>query len=412
MSESQKQDVIDIFGKDWKNVGNLDYVSCWYKKAANVMKTNPKCRTALVSTNSICQGEQVANLWEKLFEQGIRINFAHRTFRWDSEATLKAHVHCVIVGFSYAQTTETTIYEGERIIKENNINAYLFDAPDVFIESRSVPLCHVPQIGIGNKPIDGGFYLFSEEERDAFIEKEPMAASYFRPFLGATEFLHNTPRYCLWLGNCSPAELHKMPYCLERVASVKEFRLSSSSAGTRKLADTPTRFHVENMPETTYILVPRHSSENRRYIPMGFLTPDILTSDAVQIIPDASLFHFGVLESNVHMAWMRAVCGRLEMRYRYSKDVVYNNFPWPNPTEEQKQKIEQTAQAILDARALYPDSSLADLYDELTMPVELRKAHQDNDRAVMQAYGFNVKTMTESQCVAELFKLYQKLTNQ
>lgn len=412
MSESQKQDVIDIFGKDWKNVGNLDYVSCWYKKAANVMKTNPKCRTALVSTNSICQGEQVANLWEKLFEQGIRINFAHRTFRWDSEATLKAHVHCVIVGFSYAQTTETTIYEGERIIKANNINAYLFDAPDVFIESRSVPLCHVPQIGIGNKPIDGGFYLFSEEERDAFIEKEPMAASYFRPFLGATEFLHNTPRYCLWLGNCSPAELHKMPYCLERVASVKEFRLSSSSAGTRKLADTPTRFHVENMPETTYILVPRHSSENRKYIPMGFLTPDILTSDAVQIIPDASLFHFGVLESNVHMAWMRAVCGRLEMRYRYSKDVVYNNFPWPNPTEEQKAKIEQTAQAILDARALYPDSSLADLYDELTMPVELRKAHQDNDRAVMQAYGFNVKTMTESQCVAELFKLYQKLTNQ
>ena len=410
MSESQKQDVIDIFGKDWKNVGNLDYVSCWYKKAANVMKTNPKCRTALVSTNSICQGEQVANLWEKLFEQGIRINFAHRTFRWDSEATLKAHVHCVIVGFSYAQTTETTIYEGERIIKANNINAYLFDAPDVFIESRSVPLCHVPQIGIGNKPIDGGFYLFSEEERDAFIEKEPMAASYFRPFLGATEFLHNTPRYCLWLGNCSPAELHKMPYCLERVASVKEFRLSSSSAGTRKLADTPTRFHVENMPETTYILVPRHSSENRRYIPIGFLTPDILTSDAVQIIPDASLFHFGVLESNVHMAWMRAVCGRLEMRYRYSKDVVYNNFPWPNPTEEQKQKIEQTAQAILDARALYPDSSLADLYDELTMPVELRKAHQDNDRAVMQAYGFNVKSMTESQCVAELFKMYQELT--
>ena len=410
MSESQKRDVLDIFGKDWKNVGNLDYVGCWYRKAANVMKMNPKCRTALVSTNSICQGEQVANLWEKLFEQGIRINFAHRTFQWDSEASLKAHVHCIIVGFSYAETTETTIFEGERIIKANNINAYLFDAPNVFIESRSVPLCHVPQIGIGNKPIDGGFYLFNEEERDAFIEKEPMSASYFRPFLGATEFLHNTPRYCLWLGKCSPAELHKMPYCLDRVASVREFRLSSSSAGTRKLADNPTRFHVENMPETTYILVPRHSSENRRYIPMGFLTPDILTSDAVQIIPDASLFHFGVLESNVHMAWMRAVCGRLKSDYRYSKDVVYNNFPWPNPTEEQKAKIEKTAQAILDARALYPDSSLADLYDELTMPVELRKAHQNNDRAVMAAYGFNVKTMTESQCVAELFKLYKEKT--
>lgn len=410
MSDVQKQDVLDIFGKNWKNVGNMDYVSCWYRKAANLMKLNPKCRAALVSTNSICQGEQVANLWEKLFEQGIRINFAHRTFRWDSEATLKAHVHCVIVGFSYSQTAENTIFDGERIIKANNINAYLFDAPNIFIESRSVPLCSVPQIGIGNKPIDGGFYLFNEEEKDAFIEKEPMAASYFRPFLGATEFLHNTPRYCLWLGNCSPAELHKMPYCLERVASVREFRQSSSSAGTRKLADTPTRFHVENMPQTTYILVPRHSSENRRYIPMGFLTPDILTSDAVQIIPDASLYHFGVLESNVHMAWMRAVCGRLEMRYRYSKDVVYNNFPWPNPTNEQKAKIEQTAQAILNARALYPDSSLADLYDELTMPVELRKAHQDNDRAVMEAYGFPVKSsFTESQCVAELFKLYQEL---
>lgn len=410
MSDVQKQDVLDIFGKNWKNVGNMDYVSCWYRKAANLMKLNPKCRAALVSTNSICQGEQVANLWEKLFEQGIRINFAHRTFRWDSEATLKAHVHCVIVGFSYSQTAENTIFDGERIIKANNINAYLFDAPNIFIESSSVPLCNVPQIGIGNKPIDGGFYLFNEEEKDAFIEKEPMAASYFRPFLGATEFLHNTPRYCLWLGNCSPAELHKMPYCLERVASVREFRMSSSSAGTRKLADTPTRFHVENMPETTYILVPRHSSENRRYIPMGFLTPDILTSDAVQIIPDATLYHFGVLESNVHMAWMRAVCGRLKSDYRYSKDVVYNNFPWPNPTNEQKAKIEQTAQAILDARALYPDSSLADLYDELTMPVELRKAHQDNDRAVMEAYGFPVKSsFTESQCVAELFKLYQEL---
>lgn len=410
MSDVQKQDVLDIFGKNWKNVGNMDYVSCWYRKAANLMKLNPKCRAALVSTNSICQGEQVANLWEKLFEQGIRINFAHRTFRWDSEATLKAHVHCVIVGFSYSQTAENTIFDGERIIKANNINAYLFDAPNIFIESRSVPLCSVPQIGIGNKPIDGGFYLFNEEEKDAFIEKEPMAASYFRPFLGATEFLHNTPRYCLWLGNCSPAELHKMPYCLERVASVREFRMSSSSAGTRKLADTPTRFHVENMPETTYILVPRHSSENRRYIPMGFLTPDILTSDAVQIIPDATLYHFGVLESNVHMAWMRAVCGRLKSDYRYSKDVVYNNFPWPNPTNAQKAKIEQTAQAILDARALYPDSSLADLYDELTMPVELRKAHQDNDRAVMEAYGFPVKSsFTESQCVAELFKLYQEL---
>ncbi len=410
MSESQKQDVIDIFGTNWKNVGNMDYVCCWYKKAAELMQVAPQARTALVSTNSICQGEQVANLWHKLFDDGIRINFAYRTFRWDSEASLKAHVHCVIVGFSYQKVKPCFIYDGDRKIEAANINAYLIEGPNTFIESRQKPLCDVPDIGIGNKPIDGGYYLFNVEEKNEFIKKEPASSKYFRPFLGATEFLHQKPRYCLWLGKCSPAELHNMPLCLERVAAVREYRKSSTSEGTRKLADKPTRFHVENMPNSTYILVPRHSSENRRYIPMGFLTPDILTSDAVQIIPEATLYHFGVLESNVHMAWMRAVCGRIKSDYRYSKDVVYNNFPWPTPTDEQKAKIEQTAQAILDARALYPDSSLADLYDELTMPVELRKAHQDNDRAVMQAYGFDVKTMTESQCVAELFKLYQELT--
>ena len=411
MSENQKQDVIDIFGANWKNVGNMDYVCCWYKKAAELMKNAPHARAALVSTNSICQGEQVANLWQKLFDDGIRINFAYRTFRWDSEASLKAHVHCIIVGFSYQQVKHCFIYDSDKKIESANINAYLIDGPNTFIESRQMPLCDVPDIGIGNKPIDGGYYLFNEEEKNEFINKEPASSKYFRPFLGATEFLHQKPRYCLWLGKCSPAELHNMPLCLERIAAVREYRRSSTSEGTRKLADRPTRFHVENMPNSTYILVPRHSSENRRYIPMGFLTPDILTSDAVQIIPEATLYHFGVLGSNVHMAWMRAVCGRIKSDYRYSKDVVYNNFPWPNPTDEQRTKIEQTAQAILDARALYPDSSLADLYDELTMPVELRKAHQDNDRAVMQAYGFPIKTMTESQCVAELFKLYQELTN-
>ena len=410
MSEKQKQDVIDIFGANWKNVGNLDFVCCWYKKAAELMKSNPQVRAALVSTNSICQGEQVANLWQKLFDDGVKINFAHRTFRWDSEASLKAHVHCVIIGFSYQRVKQSFIFDGDRKTEAENINAYLTDAPDVFVSSRQHPLFQVPEIGIGNKPIDGGHYLFTEEERMEFVKNEPLSASYFRPFLGATEFLHGEPRYCLWLGDCSPAALHRMPLCMSRIAAVRDYRLASTSAGTRKLAETPTRFHVENMPTSNFILVPRHSSENRRYIPMGFLTPDILTSDAVQIIPDATLYHFGILESNVHMAWMRAVCGRLKSDYRYSKDVVYNNFPWPNPTEEQKAKIEQTAQAILDARALYPDSSLADLYDELTMPVELRKAHQDNDRAVMQAYGFDIKTMTESQCVTELFKLYQELT--
>ena len=411
MSESQKQDVLDIFGDKWKNVGNLDYVCCWYKKATNLMKRNPSCRTALVSTNSICQGEQVANLWEKLFEQGIRINFAHRTFRWDSEASLKAHVHCVIVGFSYKQYTPCYIYDGDRRSEVRNINAYLTDAPDVFVGSRQHPLFSVPEIGIGNKPIDGGNYLFTKEEMEAFIKQEPQSSQYFKQWYGSEEFIHQKPRYCLWLGNCSPAELRQMPHCMKRIEAVREMRLASSSAGTRKLADRPTHFHVENMPDTNFIIIPKVSSEKRRYVPMGFMSPNVLASDLVFLIPDATLYHFGILESNVHMAWMRAVCGRLEMRYRYSKDVVYNNFPWPTPTEEQKAKIEQAAQAILDARAKYPDSSLADLYDEVAMPIELRKAHQDNDRAGMQAYGFPVKsTFTESQCVAELFKMYQELT--
>ena len=413
MSENQKNDMIHVFGSNWKNVGNMDYVSCWYKRAANHMQLNRKCQTALVSTNSICQGEQVANLWQSLFEDGIKINFAHRTFRWDSEASLKAHVHCVIVGFSEDDYTEKDcwLFDNDKVLKTKHINAYLMDAPDVFVGSRQQAICKVPSIGIGNKPIDGGNYLFTKEQMENFVQLEPKSVHYFRPWYGSEEFIHQKPRYCLWLGNCSPAELRQMPHCMKRIEAVREMRLASTSAGTRKLADRPTHFHVENMPQGNYIIIPKVSSEKRRYVPMGFMSPNALASDLVFLVPDATLYHFGILESNVHMAWMRAVCGRLEMRYRYSKDVVYNNFPWPNPTEEQKAKIEQTAQAILDARAKYPDSSLADLYDELTMPVELRKAHQDNDRAVMQVYGFPVKsTFTESQCVAELFKLYKEKT--
>ena len=411
MNESQKQDVIDIFGAKWKNVGNLDYVCCWYKKTANLMKLNPECRAALVSTNTICQGEQVANLWQPFIEKGLRINFAHRTFRWDSEASLKAHVHCVVVGFSYKDINPKYIYDGEKRIEVTNINAYLIDAKDVFVGSRQHPLCNVPEIGIGNKPIDGGYYLFEKEEMDEFIKNEPQSSNYFHPYYGAFEFINQKPRYCLWLGDCSPAELRKMPYCMKRVEAVRNYRLSSQSPGTVKLADRPTRFHVENMPKGNYIVIPQVSSQNRRYIPMGYMDESVICSDKVRLMPGGKLYHFGILESNVHMAWMRVICGRLKSDYSYTVNNVYNNFPWPNPTEEQKAKIEQTAQAILDARALYPDSSLADLYDELTMPVELRKAHQENDRAVMQAYGFNVKTMTESQCVAELFKMYQELVS-
>ena len=406
MSESQKEDMLAIFGAKWKNVGNIDYVGAWYKRAADYMQ-GTEIQAALVSTNSISQGEQVANLWQPLFEQGMRINFAHRTFRWDSEASLKAHVHVVVVGFSYVEWKQKLLFDNGQKLEVSNINAYLCDAPNVFIYSRSTSLCDVPVMGIGNKPIDGGNYLFTKEEKEEFVKREPLSAAYFHPWYGATEFIQQQPRYCLWLGDCSPREIKSMPLCYERVTNVRELRLASKSAGTRKLADTPTRFHVENMPEGTSIIVPRVSSEKRKYVPMGFISQGIFASDSVHLIPSATLYHFGVLESNVHMAWMRAVCGRLKSDYRYSKDIVYNNFPWPEATDEQRAEIAQAAQRILDARQLYPDSSLADLYDPTLMPHELLKAHRDNDRLVMRLYGFPT-SMTETECVAQLFKLYQK----
>ena len=410
MSSEQKDDVREIF-KGWKNVGNMDYVCCWYKKCADFMK-NTSIRAALVSTNSVSQGESVANLWKPLLENDVHIDFAYRTFQWDSEAKIKAHVHCVIIGFSIAPYNKPKkIFIDERYQIAKNINGYLLDAANVYVESRNKPICNIPEIGIGNKPIDGGYYLFEKEEMEEFIKKEPEAKKYFRPWYGSKEFINRSPRYCLWLGECSPAELRKLPLCMERVREVKEYRLQSTSAGTVKLAERPTRFHVENMPKGQYIVIPEVSSQRRRYVPMGFFTPNIFCSNLVKIIPDATLYHFGVLTSNVHMAWMRVVCGRLKSDYRYSKDIVYNNFPWPEPSTQQRQKIEQTAQAILDARALYPDSSLADLYDELTMPPELRKAHHQNDMAVMQAYGFTKGSeayKSEAACVVGLMKLYQK----
>ena len=410
MGKEQKADVNTIF-PGWKNAGNLDYVCCWYKKASDMMQ-GTSVRSALVSTNSVSQGESVANLWKPLFDDGVHIDFAYRTFRWDSEAKIKAHVHCVIIGFSVAaSSTPKKLFDGDRYQVANNINGYLLDGENVFVESRSKPICNVPEIGIGNKPIDGGFYLFEKEEMEDFIKKEPSSKKYFRPWYGSREFINQKPRYCLWLGECTPAELKAMPHCMERVKAVREYRLASPSAGTVKLADKPTRFHVENMPKGHYVVIPEVSSEKRRYIPIGYLDDSKLCSNKLRLVPSATLFIFGVLESNVHMAWMRCVCGRLKSDYDYSIKIVYNNFPWPTPTEQQKAKIEQTAQAILDARALYPDSSLADLYDDLTMPPELRKAHQANDRAVMDAYGFTKGTAartSESACVAELMKLYQQ----
>ena len=412
-SKEQKDDILSVFvdinGKPFKTAGKIDYVAGWYYKASEMMQ-HTKIRAALVSTNSITQGEQVAAIWKPLKEMfGIHIDFAHRTFRWDSEATLKAHVHCVIVGFSCVDV-QKVIYDGNKAKKVENISAYLIEAPDTFVESRTKSICDVPQMVYGNKPVDGGFLFLTLEEREELLKREPDSERFIKRIYGSVEYINNKERYCLWLVNASPAELRNSLFIRNRIEQVRQFRLSSPKKATQDSAAFSTTFQEVRQPDTDYIIVPRVSSENRRYVPMGFMPPDIIVNDSVQIIPRATLYHFGILESNVHMAWMRAVCGRLKSDYRYSKDVVYNNFPWPTPTDEQKAKIEQTAQQILDARALYPDSSLADLYDELTMPVELRRAHQDNDRAVMQAYGFPVKTMTESQCVAELFKLYQELT--
>ena len=422
-TKEQKNDILSVYvdekGKPYKTSGKIDYVAGWYFKSAELMQ-NSNIKTALVSTNSITQGEQVAGVWKPLFDRfNIHIDFAHRTFRWDSESNSKAHVHCVIVGFSCTPNrNKRKLYTNERMQLVDNINAYLIDAPNVFIESCNNPICNVPKICSGGKPVEGGFLIFTKDEKSEFIKQEPRSEKYFRPFIGADDFINNKPRYCLWLLNASPSDLRQMPKVLERMEKVKKYRLDSSKIATRECAKTPHLFMEIKQPKNEYILVPATSSENRKYIPLGFVEPDYVASNAASYIDAADKFCFGILESNVHMAWMRAVCGRLEMRYRYSNTIVYNNFPWCNPTDAQKAKIEKTAQGILDARALYHDCSLADLYDELTMPPELRKAHQENDKAVMEAYGFKkrdendkLRWLTEQETVAELMKMYLELTN-
>ena len=385
------------------------------------MQINPNIRAALVSTNSITQGGAVANLWKPLFEDyGIHFDFAYRTFRWDSEADIKAHVHCVIIGFSSSSispesTSGKTIFLSDiQSIKATNINGYLMDAPNVFIEKRMHPISNVPEICLGGQPIDDGNFILSKEEKEEFVKKEPQAETFIRPFMMGKDFIDRSPRYCLWLQGANPSLLRQCPMIVERVKNVREFRLKSNRESTLKAAETPTLFGAPFECKTQFIALPKVSSENRRYIPMDYLTPDIIPGDKLFCMQGATLYHFGVLMSNVHMAWMRATCGRLKSDYSYSNTIVYNNFPWPSSISPESNsgiyaRIEQTAQAILDARAKYPDCSLADLYDEVTMPPELRRAHQDNDRAVMAAYGFPT-SMTESDCVAELFKMYQNLT--
>lgn len=413
-SAGQKEDMLQILtdekGKPYKMAGKVDYVAAWFFKAAQLMQ-GTSIRTAFVATNSITQGEQVAAVWQPVMERfGAHIDFAYPSFRWDNEASDKAHVHCVIVGFScdpaLAKAKRKKLFAQEGCKEVDNINAYLVAANNEFINNRKLPLCDVPLMTTGNRPADGGFLIIEQEDYDDFIAKEPDAVPFIKKFVGSTEFINNKKRYCLWLVDASPAQMRKMPLVMKRIEGCKQDRLNSPDKGRQQLADMPHLFREIQNPNN-YLIIPKVSSERRPYIPIGYMDKETIASDLVFIIPSASLYHFGVLTSWVHMAWMRAVCGRLKSDYRYSKDVVYNNFPWPEADASAVAAISETAQAILDARAAYPDSSLADLYDDTLMPPDLRRAHRNNDRAVLRAYGFPTNdSFTESDCVARLFQLY------
>jgi MmeI, DNA-methyltransferase domain/MmeI, target recognition domain/MmeI, N-terminal domain/MmeI, C-terminal domain/MmeI, helicase spacer domain len=416
MSDEQRADMAVVF-RDLEGYGVLDYVSCWYWKAAAFIAATG-VRVGFVSTNSISQGEQVGLLWAPLMHRwGIKIHFAHRTFRWSNEAKGVAAVHCVIIGFGPQEPERRQIFEYEspdgepHSVPARNINAYLLDAPDVFLVNRSAPISPVPPMRFGSMPRDGGHLILSEEEKSDLLKREPKATKFVRPYTGAEEFLNGYTRWCLWLMDATPEELRRLPMVMERVEQVRQFRLKSKAATTRRFADTAARFCQLAQPETDYLLVPRVSSERRHYIPVGFVSKQVIANDQVLTVSGAALFHFGVISSQMHMAWARQFCGRLESRYRYSKDVVYNNFPWPEkPADRQTAAIEAAAQAVLDARALFPKSSLADLYDPLTMPPVLVKAHRTLDRAADAAYGKN-SFDSDPERVAFLLELYQRYTS-
>lgn len=412
-SKEQKSDlnkVLRIDDKTINNIGKSDYVIGWYYKASHYM-VSTKIRCALVSTNSISQGEQPLILWKPLFKKfPINIIFAYKNFKWSSESKDSANVNCVIIGFTFDEVDSKYLYlnNGSTIKKVNNINPYLLDAENIFIEKRSKPLFDVPEMTNGNRPTDNGNLIVERENLEELKSSLGKYNYIIKRFVGSREFLHNEDRYCLWIQNKDLQFINKNKYVRDRLERCKKFRLNSSKEGTRKSADTPWLFQEIRQPINNYIALPVTTSESRRYIPIGYLKPDIICSNALMIIPNADLYHFGILMSNVHMSWMRAFTGRLEMRYQYSAGIVYNNFPFPNVNKEQKKKIESTAKLILDARKKYSNSSLADLYDELTMPPELRKAHQLNDLAVWEAYGKKWDKKSESDCVAWLMKLYEE----
>ncbi len=416
MNSEQRADV-DVIFHDTKNAGLLDYVACWYRKATDFIAAHPAIRVAFVSTNSITQGEQVGVLWPDLLRRGVHLHFAHRTFQWSSEASGKAAVHCVIIGFGLQEATQKTIFEYENIqgeahaVAAKNINSYLVDAPNIIAEGRMQPLSASRSLANGSIPADGGHLILEPADRDVLIASEPIAEKWLRPYLGAEGFIHNQYRYCLWLLNCPPNELRLMPAVLQRVEAVREFRLKSFKAATRDKAAIPTRFTENRQPVNgIYLALPRTSSENRFYIPIGFLSSEVIAANDLQIVPDAGLYEFGILTSIMHMAWMKITSGRLESRYRYSAKYTYNTFPWPQPSDTQRQAIETAAQAVLDARALFPSATLADLYDPLAMPPELVRAHQTLDRAVDAAYG-KKSFASEAERVAFLFERYQAITS-
>lgn len=416
MDQQQKSDMMSVFGK-MRELGFLDYVTAWYLKAAKFIQ-DTKIKVAFVSTNSITQGEQAGILWDTLMNKyEIKIHFAHKTFKWTNDAKGKAAVYCVIVGFANFNIDKKLIFEYENINGEpheivvKNINPYLVDAENIIIHNRQQALCNVPEISFGNMPRDGGNLILTDEEKIEFVKNNLGVEEYIRRFIGAQDFLHNEKRWCLWLADVNPEEIKNMPGVLERIKKVKGFRLASKAQSTRNFAETPGLFAQRTQPSSDYILVPRVSSENRKYIPMGFFTKENIVSDTCMSIPNATPYHFGVLESEMHMTWVRHVCGRLKSDFRYSKDIVYNNFPWPeNPSEEKIKEIEKCAQEVLDARAKYPTSSLADLYDPLTMPSDLVKAHQNLDRAVDAAYGRRTFA-TSAERMEFLFGLYEKYIN-
>lgn len=435
MSTEQRKDLVGTTRSEMKNAGILDYVSAWYLKTVGYLRGSDsseallnkisgnqktpreRVKAAFVSTNSITQGEQVGILWTELLRLGVKIHFAHRTFQWSNEARGKAAVHCVIIGFAFHDTDRKVIYDYPDIsaaphaMPAFNINPYLVDAPDVLLANRSKPIVDVPSMKFGSMPRDGGHLLFTEEEKTAFLKLEPRAAKWMRPYIGSQEFINGEQRWCLWLIGIDPSELRSMPHVMKRIEAVRNFRLSSKAAATQKFAQTPTLFCQIAQPDSDYLLIPGVSSEKRQYIPIGFMHSDVIANNLVFVVPNALLFHFGVLSSSMHMAWVRYVCGRLESRYRYSKDIVYNNFPWPEaPTEKQKSAIEAAAQAVLDARSAHPEASLADLYDPIAMPPDLRRAHQALDRAVDAAYGKKAFS-SDAERVAFLFELYHRYTS-